>query len=99
PPGLSTVNLMPRVKDFYDTAADMAGLDLVISVDSSSAHLAGAIGMPVWVLLDAVADWRWLTRRDDTPWYPTMRLFRRKDRWADLFADVTDALRRFQPGR
>jgi len=99
PPGLSIVNLMPEVKDFRDTAADMAGLDLIISVDSSSAHLAGAIGVPVWVLLDTVADWRWLTGRDDTPWYPTMRLFRRKTDWASLLADVAQALTHVQPRR
>lgn len=97
PPGLSVRNLMPTVKDFYDTAADMAGLDLIVSVDSSSAHLAGAIGVPVWVLLDAVADWRWLTGRDDTSWYPTMRLFRRTRGWPELIGDVAEALKRFQP--
>jgi len=99
PPGLAIRNLMPAVKDFYDTAADMAGLDVIVSIDSSSAHLAGAIGVPVWVLLDAVADWRWLAGRDDTPWYPTMRLFRRTNSWPALIADVAEALKRFQPQR
>jgi Flp pilus assembly protein TadD len=99
PDGMAVVNLMPEVKDFYDTAADLAALDLLITIDSSSAHLAGAIGMPVWVLLDTVADWRWLTGRDDTPWYPTMRLFRRDGDWPALFARVAAALQRFEPGR
>lgn len=99
PPGLSIVNLMPRVKDFYDTAADMAGLDLIISIDSSSAHLAGAIGVPVWVLLDSIADWRWLRDGDRTAWYPTMRLFRNRAGWPALFGDVADALRTFEPAR
>lgn len=99
PPGLAIRNLMPVVKDFYDTAADMAGLDLIISVDSSSAHLAGAIGAPVWVLLDAVADWRWLTGRDDTRWYPTMRLFRRTRGWPELIDEVAGALKHFTPQR
>jgi tetratricopeptide (TPR) repeat protein len=97
PPGLEIRNLMPEVKDFHDTAADMAGLDLIVSVDSSSAHLAGAIGVPVWVLLDAVADWRWLTDRGDTPWYPTMRLFRRTGTWDALIAEVAAAMKSFAP--
>ena len=57
-------------------ARELAGLDLVISVDTMCAHLAGALGRPTWLLLDADADWRWMRRRDDSPWYPTMRLFR-----------------------
>lgn len=61
---------------FMDTAAVIANLDLVISTDTSIAHLAGALGKPVWVLLPHVADWRWMTQCDDSPWYPTMRLFR-----------------------
>jgi hypothetical protein len=64
-------------KDFADTAAIIGGLDLVISVDTSVAHLAGAMGKPVWILLPFLdLDWRWLTARDDSPWYPSARLFR-----------------------
>jgi tetratricopeptide (TPR) repeat protein len=66
--------------DFSDTAALCALMDLVISVDTSVAHLAGALGIPVWVLLTWVPDWRWLLDRDDSPWYPSMRLFRQKAR-------------------
>lgn len=99
PPGLNVTNLMPEVKDFHDTAADMAGLDLVLSVDSSSAHLAGAIGRPVWVLLDSVADWRWMAGRDDTPWYPSARLFRRRSDWQEVFGRVAAALTAFEPSR
>jgi ADP-heptose:LPS heptosyltransferase len=62
--------------DFSDTAATIAQLDLVISVDTSVAHLAGAIGKPVWILLPYAADWRWLTGREDSPWYASARLFR-----------------------
>lgn len=62
--------------DFQDTAAAVAAVDLVISVDTSVAHLAGALGKPVWVLLPFCPDWRWLLDRDDSPWYPTARLFR-----------------------
>jgi ADP-heptose:LPS heptosyltransferase len=65
-----------------DTAAAMENLDLMICVDSAVAHLAGALGVPAWVALPFSADWRWLTDRDDNPWYPSMRLFRQK-RWGD----------------
>jgi tetratricopeptide (TPR) repeat protein len=71
-------NFMPEVADFADTAALIADLDLVICVDTSVAHLAGALGKPVWILIATSADWRWLKGRDDSPWYPTARLFRQK---------------------
>ena len=65
-------------QDFADTAAIIEGLDLVISVDTATAHLAGAMGKPCWTLLPYVhCDWRWLRHRADSPWYPTMRLYRR----------------------
>jgi hypothetical protein len=64
------------VEDFGDTAALMACVDLVITSDTSVAHLAGALGRPAWVLLQHAPDWRWLLGRDDSPWYPTARLFR-----------------------
>jgi tetratricopeptide (TPR) repeat protein len=67
---------------FLDTAAVIKNLDLVITSDTSMGHLAGALGMPVWVALQQGCDWRWLRGRDDTPWYPTMRLFR-QNRWGD----------------
>ncbi len=69
-------DLGPHLGDFCDTAAAIAHLDLVISVDTSVAHLAGALGKPVWILLPFCPDWRWLIARDDSPWYPTARLFR-----------------------
>ena len=77
-----------------ETAALIGELDLVISVDTMVAHLAGALGRPVWTLLDAAADWRWMRRRDDTPWYPTMRLFRqpRPGRWEPVVEEVAAAL-------
>ena len=80
---------------FVDTAAVMAGLDLVITSDTSIAHLAGALGRPVWVALNASADWRWLLKRTDSPWYPTMRLFRQSDRasgWDTVAAELVSAL-------
>ncbi len=66
----------PEISDFADSAAIISQLDLVVSVDTAVAHLAGALGQPVWVLLPMVADWRWLRERETSPWYPTMRLFR-----------------------
>jgi ADP-heptose:LPS heptosyltransferase len=73
----------------------MANLDLVITTDTSIAHLAGALGRPVWVALNAAADWRWLLERTDSPWYPGMRLFRQPDRtrgWDPVAADLCKAL-------
>jgi tetratricopeptide (TPR) repeat protein len=80
---------------FMDTAAVMMSLDLVISCDTSIAHLAGALGVPVWVALPYVPDWRWLLDRSDSPWYPTMRLFRQKRAgdWAGVFEEIGAALR------
>lgn len=95
-PGLSVTDLAPAIGDFADTAALLAGLDLVITVDTACAHLAGALGKPCWVLLPAwMPDWRWLEGRDDTPWYPgTMRLFRqgRDGEWGDVVERVAEAL-------
>jgi tetratricopeptide (TPR) repeat protein len=80
---------------FMDTAAIMMNLDLVITSDTSVAHLAGALGVPVWVALPFVRDWRWMLERSDSPWYPTMRLFRQKSRgdWAGVFQEIETALR------
>ncbi len=80
---------------FLDTAAVMQALDLIVTCDTSVAHLAGALGRPVWLLLKPVPDWRWLLDRADSPWYPTMRLFRRgeAENWANLLNRVAQALR------
>ena len=79
---------------FLDTAAMMMNLDLVITCDTSIAHLAGALARPVFTALPYVADWRWLRDRDDTPWYPTMRLFRQSKArdWSDVFASIAKAV-------
>jgi tetratricopeptide (TPR) repeat protein len=79
---------------FLDTAAVMASLDLVVSADTAAAHLAGALGLPVWVALSAVSDWRWMVGRDDTPWYRTMRLFRqaRLHDWTGVFQRMAEDL-------
>jgi hypothetical protein len=70
-----------------ETAALMKCLDLVISVDTGTAHLAGGLGVPVWVPMSAIGEWRWLLEREDSPWYPTMRLFRQKKlgSWGNVF--------------
>jgi tetratricopeptide (TPR) repeat protein len=79
---------------FMDTAAIMMNLDLVITSDTSVAHLAGALGVPVWLALPFVPDWRWLLDRSDSPWYPTMRLFRQKQlgNWEGVFEEIEAAL-------
>jgi hypothetical protein len=82
---------------FLDTAAVMKNLDLVIAPNTSIAHLAGALNVPVWVILSGVAsDWRWIANRDDSPWYPSMRLFRQKvgGDWDEVFNQVYGAVAR-----
>ncbi|KIL97223.1 TPR repeat-contatining protein [Paramagnetospirillum magnetotacticum MS-1] len=88
------VDLGPELSDFSQTAAAMAGLDLIISSCTSPAHLAGALGRPVWVVLAAFPDWRWLLDRDDSPWYPTARLFRARqgEGWAPVLGTVRTEL-------
>lgn len=88
---------------FLDTAAVMQNLDLVITCDTAMAHLAGALARPAWVVLKYVPDWRWLLNRDDSPWYPTLRLFRQDEPyyWRSAFekmeAAITDLLRNYRP--
>jgi hypothetical protein len=88
------VDFGPHLENFADTAAAIAQLDLVIGVDTSVVHLAGAHGKPVWTLIPVPADWRWLEDREDTPWYPTMRLFRQRGRgdWDEVIQRVKSAL-------
>jgi len=87
-------DLGPEISDFADTAAIMDNLDLIISVDTSVVHLAGAMGKPVWTLVPFAPDFRWLLDRDDSPWYPTMRLFRQAahNEWAPVIEQVSFAL-------
>jgi hypothetical protein len=84
---------------FMDTAAVMKNLDLVIACDTAIGHLAGALGVPVWVALPFVPDWRWLLHRGDSPWYPTVRLFRQSvpGDWPGVFQRMTDAVRKLRP--
>ena len=99
PADLPVQNLSPQLQDYGDTAAAVNQLDLVITVDTSVAHLAGALGKPVWTALCYNPDWRWLLERDDSPWYPTMQLFRQpqpKD-WAAVFENMAQQLMQFKP--
>ena len=95
PAGMRMADLGSELEDFADTAAVIDQMDLVISVDTSVAHLAGALGKPVWMLVGLPAEWRWMTEREDTPWYPTMRLFRQRRHgdWSEVITRVRDALR------
>ena len=88
-------HLGAELADFADTAAAIENLDLVISVDTAVAHLAGALGKPTWTLLPFAPDWRWLLDRDDSPWYPTMRLFRQPEPgdWTAVISAVAAALK------
>jgi hypothetical protein len=83
-------DLSSLLGDFSETAAAIMALDLIITVDTSVAHLAGALGRPVWTMLPFALDWRWMLEREDSPWYPTMRLFRqpRSDDWCSVIARV-----------
>ena len=80
--------------DFGDTGALVSMMDMVISVDTSVAHLAGALDRPVWLLLAHLADWRWLLERDDSPWYPSMRLLRQPERgdWVSVLSMLSSRL-------
>ncbi len=95
PPGMILHDYTDHLHDFSDTAALMMNLDLIISVCTSTAHLAGALGCPVWLLNRFDTDWRWLMHRDDSPWYPTMRIFRqpRSGDWESVVQMATEALR------
>jgi tetratricopeptide (TPR) repeat protein len=92
--GRTLVDHSTELHDYADTAALISLLDLVITIDTSVAHLAGALGKPVWIMLQHSADWRWLLERHDTPWYPTARLFRqqRPGAWEQVVRDVVQVL-------
>ncbi len=91
---MKLADLTGHISDFADTAGLVSQLDLVICVDTSIAHLAGAMGKPVWVMLPFRPDYRWLLEREDTPWYPTMRLFRQQKAgdWDEVIGRVAKAL-------
>jgi len=95
PAEMNLIDHTSELADFADTAALIHNLDLVISVDTAIAHLAGAMGKPVWILLPFAPDWRWMLGRDDSPWYPTMHLFRQtiSGDWGEVIQRVADSLR------
>ncbi len=95
PARLPLVDLTPDIADFADTAALIENLDLVIAADTAVVHLAGALGKPVWLLCRFESEWRWMLGREDSPWYPTMRIFRqwRAGDWTDVMERVARALR------
>jgi ADP-heptose:LPS heptosyltransferase len=95
PAGLEITDVSSELTDYSDTAALIANLDLVISVDTSVVHVAGAMGKPVWVLLPFIPDWRWLLDRPDSPWYPTMRLFRQRavGDWEPVVQGIAEKLK------
>lgn len=99
PAGMTMLSLGHDLGSFDDTAALITLLDVLVSVDSSPAHLAGALGCPVWVLLPFAPDWRWLLGRNDSPWYPSMRLFRQPapGQWGPVLTDVAAALSALAP--
>ncbi len=88
------IDITSDITDFADTAALIANLDLVISIDTAVAHLVGALGKPVWTMLLHSADWRWLDKREDSPWYPSMRLFRQPShgQWSSVITQLSEAL-------
>lgn len=102
PPGMNIVPLDAEIADFEDTAAILSLADLLVSVDSSPVHLAGALNRPAWVLLPFLPDWRWLLQRSDSPWYPSLQLFRQPAAgdWKPVMHDVGQALAtRFHRGQ
>ncbi|MEO6436801.1 MAG: glycosyltransferase family 9 protein, partial [Tepidisphaeraceae bacterium] len=94
PPGMTITDAAGGIRDFSDSAALLAELDLLITVDTAPAHLAGALGRSVWTILPFVPDFRWMLDRTDSPWYPTMRLFRQSKAgdWAGVMGEVSAAL-------
>jgi len=97
PPEIKIADLSEGLQDYGDTAAIISQLDLVVGVDTSVVHLAGALGKTVWTLLCFNADWRWMVTDSESPWYPTMKLFRQSqpDDWHSVFAQVRDALSKY----
>jgi tetratricopeptide (TPR) repeat protein len=101
PGDVQVVDFTEHIKNFADTAAFLAELDLVISADTAVVHLAGAMARPVWTLLPFAPDWRWGLAREDTPWYPTMRLFRQPaiGDWGSVIQRVVGELSRWEPNQ
>ena len=90
----------PQLESFADTAALIDCMDVVLSVDTSVAHLAGALAKPLWLLLPYLPDWRWMLEREDSPWYPTARLFRQQEdrAWEPVLQRVAASLEQLRDG-
>ncbi len=97
---MELIDLTGDLHDFADTAALVSNLDLIITVDTAVAHVAGALGVPAWVLIASEHDWRWLLDREETPWYPTLRLFRQRaaGQWPEVVERVARALVGYRQG-
>jgi hypothetical protein len=95
PASMRIVDYTSELNDFADTTALIANLDLIVSIDSAVAHLAGAMGKPVWIILPFAGGWRWLTNRTDSPWYPTARLFRqpKPGDWTSVVDNLVESVR------
>jgi hypothetical protein len=96
PAGMELIDFTADIHDFGDTAAMVQSLDLVIAVDTSVAHLTGAMGKPIWIMIPFMPDWRWLRDRSDSPWYPTLKIFRQSKsrKWPEVVEKVTEALKK-----
>ena len=90
------IDLTAELTDYVETAAMISNLDLVVTVDTSVAHLTGALGKPAWTMLATMPDWRWLLDRSDSPWYPEMRLFRQKKYmdWDSVISEIVVELKK-----
>ncbi|MCX8069297.1 MAG: tetratricopeptide repeat protein [Thermodesulfovibrionales bacterium] len=88
------IDLSSELIDFEHTAGLIENLDLIITIDTAAAHLAGALGKPVWLMLHYISDWRWMLERDDSPWYPSMKIFRQRqlDDWRSVIEEITEEL-------
>jgi hypothetical protein len=97
PEGMKLIDYTEEIKDFSDTAGFIQNLDIIISIDTAVAHLAGALGRPVWTLIPFAPDWRWSLNRDDCPWYPTMRLFRQPapGDWSSVIGKIFNELQNY----
>ncbi|MDU2063375.1 MAG: hypothetical protein E6713_00945 [Sporomusaceae bacterium] len=96
PADFTVTDLSGQIQDFADTAGAIANLDLIISIDTSVPHLSGAMGKPTWLVLPKLNEWRWLRDREDSPWYPTIKLYRQRTegKWGPVFAKMADDLDR-----
>jgi hypothetical protein len=97
PASFRPIDIGSKLNDFADTAAVLSNVDLLITIDTAAAHLAGAMGVRTWTMIPFAPDWRWMYDREDSPWYPAMRLFRqpRMNDWKSVIARIKDELAKF----